>query len=220
MGALTDTMPKPMLEVAGRNLIEHKLDVLPDSVDEVILIVGYLGRVIQEYFGGEYKGKRIRYVEQEVMNGTGGALWDAKDVLKDRFLVLNGDDIYAKDDLTNCIAQEVGWSLMIKRVDDMQSGGNVEIDDERRVIGITEGNHTGKPGNMNMNVFVLDSRVFQCPLVPKMHGSPEYGLPQTVLAATSQLGIPLVAIEADFWIQITAPEDLARAEKILADMAS
>ena len=51
MGALTDHTPKPMLEVGKKNLIQHKLEILPDSVTEVILVIGYLGEKIMEFFG-------------------------------------------------------------------------------------------------------------------------------------------------------------------------
>src|SRR5215212_8859235 len=96
MVELTTEVPKPMLEVSGKTLLEYKFDALPEEVAEVIIIVGYLGSVIQRRFGGEYKGKKLFYVEQEELNGTAGALWHAKDILKDRFIVMMGDDIYTK----------------------------------------------------------------------------------------------------------------------------
>ena len=58
--------------------------------------------------------------------------------------------------------------------------------------------------------------MFTCPLVPKASDSPEFGLPQTALAAADKLKIPLEAIPATSWIQISAPEDLKKAEEILA----
>src|ERR1700689_506521 len=96
MGALTESTPKPLLEVAGKTLLEHKLDMLPYDVDEVIIIVGYLGGEIQKRFGGTYKDKHIFYVEQEKLDGTAGALWQARSVLEGQFLVMMGDDLYAK----------------------------------------------------------------------------------------------------------------------------
>src|SRR5437016_4983418 len=96
MVELTQSVPKPMLTVAGKPLLEYKLDALPEKIDEVIIIVGYLGGVIQKHFGGLYDNKRILYVEQEKLDGTAGALWCAKDILHDRYLVMMGDDIYAK----------------------------------------------------------------------------------------------------------------------------
>ena len=44
MGEFTGTTPKPLLQVAGKSVLEHKFDALPDEVDEVILTIGYLVR--------------------------------------------------------------------------------------------------------------------------------------------------------------------------------
>ena len=214
MGALTEDRPKPMLEVAGKTLLEHKFDALPDEVEEIILIVGYLGGKIQERFGGDYNGKRILYVEQEILDGTMGALAQAKDILKDRFIVMMGDDLYSKDDVETCIAIP-DWTILVEEMEELNSGGRIITDESGVVVDIEEGNHAGKTGSISTNMFVLDTRIFQYPMVPKAAGSDEFGLPQTVLAASKAGDIPFEAVPATFWIQITAPEDLAKAEEIL-----
>src|SRR3989338_8305110 len=100
MGALTDNTPKALLEVAGKTLLEHKFDALPYDVDEIILIVVYMGSKILDRFNGRYKDKHILYVEQEnPKGGTAEALWNAKSVLHDSFLVMNRDGIYALEDM-------------------------------------------------------------------------------------------------------------------------
>ncbi len=214
MRDLTDTVPKPMLTVAGKSLIEHKLDVLPPEVDEVILIVGYLGQVIRDAFGEEFRGRRIRYVEQETLDGTAAALWLARPYLTERFVVLMGDDLYSREDIDACLSRS-DWSILIQETETMASGGRMVMDEAGHIVAIEEGDHRGKPGLMNTNLFALDPRVFEYPMVPKEAGSDEYGLPQTVLAASLASGIPLVAVNATFWFQITAPEDLERAEETL-----
>ena len=214
MRDLTDTVPKPMLTVAGKSLIEHKLDVLPPEVDEVILIVGYLGQVIRDAFGDEFRGRRIRYVEQETLDGTAAALWLARPYLTERFVVLMGDDLYSREDIDACLSRS-DWSILIQETETMASGGRMVMDEAGHIVAIEEGDHRGKPGLMNTNLFALDPRVFEYPMVPKAEGSDEYGLPQTVLAASLASGIPLVAVNATFWFQITAPEDLKRAEETL-----
>jgi NDP-sugar pyrophosphorylase family protein len=216
MGALTELTPKPMLKVAGKNLIEHKLDVLPSNIDEVVIIVGYLGSEIQKYFGGVYKGKRLLYVVQEQARGTADALWQAKDFLHDQFLVLNGDDLYAQADLIRCMVHQDGWYLLAKDVPEDYVGGIVEMGDDGSIVRITENTVNHVHGKAGMNVYLLDTRVFAAPLVPKAPGSSEFGLPQTVLAAAQQMHIPFRTEKADFWIQITSPEDLARAQVLLS----
>lgn len=221
MKELTDATPKSLLEVAGRPILEYTLDALPDSVEEVVIIVGYLGGMIHDHFGGEYfglpaqAGKRLLYVEQEPRHGTAGALWSAKDVLKDRFLVIMGDDIYGHEDVAR-MAQSKDWAMGIEETSSLKEGGKVVLDSKGRITKIVEGRHEGKHGIISTNLFLLDTRIFSCPLVPKAPGSAEFGLPQTVLAAADQLKIPLQAVPATSWININSPEDLKKAEEILA----
>lgn len=211
MKELTQSVPKPMLKVNGKTLIEHKLDVLPPEVTDVILIIGYQGDVIRAYFKEEFKGRVIRYVEQKDLNGTAGALWLARPLLTDRFVVMMGDDLYAREDVESCFAAPE-WSVLVEDTQTMAAGGRMVMDERGNIVDIEEGDHTGKPGLMNTNMLALDPRLFDYPMVPKALGSDEYGLPQTVLAASKASGIALAAVRSTFWIQVTAPEDLTKAE--------
>ena len=157
----------------------------------------------------------MRYVVQETLDGTMGALALAKPFLTDRFVVMMGDDLYAKEDIEACFAAP-DWSLLVQPTEQMSSGGKMIMDEAGNIVAIEEGEHAGTKGLMNTNLFVLDPRVFEYPFVPKAEGSSEYGLPQTVVASSKASGIPLQAVEATFWFQITAPEDLRKAEAVLS----
>jgi NDP-sugar pyrophosphorylase family protein len=216
MGTLTESTPKPLLVAAGRTLLEHKFDMLPEAVDEVVLVVGYHGAQIRASLGDSYNGRRITYVEQEVLDGTGGAVWKARPVLRDRFLVMMGDDIYARQDAERCLNLS-DWSMLVEDMEAMPAGGRVIVGEDGTIQAIEEGDHRGLPGCMNTNLFVLDMRFFEHPLVPKAEGSSEYGLPQSVLAASKAMGIPLTAVRTTFWAQITSPEDILAAEARIED---
>ncbi len=219
MDELTTAVPKPMLEVAGKPLLEYKLDALPDHIDEVVLIVGYLGNVIRQHFGALYGKQRILYAEQDRMDGTAGALWHARSLLHDRFLIMMGDDIYAKEDVLRCIDESSSWKLLVQELPQMQRAGNVQLDATGLITDIIESKEEDAarfgPGIANTNLYVLDTRLFSGHLVPKHEGSLEYGLPQTVITATKNLGIPLEPVFTKKWIQITAPKDLIAAANIL-----
>lgn len=213
MGDLTATIPKPMLEIRGRTLLEYKFDALPAEVDEVILIVGYFGGTIEERFGTEYKGKRLRYVEQDVLDGTGGALWRAKDLLEDKFLVLNGDDLYAKEDLEKMVQYE--WALLVQQSEELQSAAKVVLNESGNVEDILEKEvHSGGPGLSNLGAYLLDMRFFDYELV-KRPKSEEYGLPQTIVKAADDIAIH--PVEASFFLVLTSPEDLQKAEAVIAN---
>ena len=215
MKELTETLPKPMLTIAGKTLLEHQMDNLPPEVTEVILIVGYLGSVIQQYFGGSYNGKELLYVEQEELNGTAGALWQAKDLLHDKFLVMNGDDICAAEDIASCAASS-DWAILVQEVEDLGSAGKVVLDAHGNVADILE-KEAREPGPglaNNANFFLLDTRVFSYAPVYRPGSTTELGLPQTVVQAAKD--IPIHPITAHLLIRITEPEDLKKAEELLA----
>ena len=215
MEELTHSVPKPMLDVAGKPLLEYKLDVLPEDIDEVVIIIGYLGNIIRGYFGSRYNDRRIVYVEQKEMNGTAGALWVAQPLLHDRFLVMMGDDIYSREDIEACIAPGNVWRLAVQQSAEMHRAGDVQLDADANIAAIIEGDKRTEPGLASTNMFLLDMRLFSCPLVPKQQGSLEWGLPQTVVAGAKQLGIVFEPVFTDKWIQITSPKDLAHAAEML-----
>lgn len=216
MGNLTEDRPKALLSLGEKTILEREFDALPESIEEVIIVVGYLGGLIRDKIGGIYQGKTVLYVEQEKLDGTAGALWRAKDILHDSFIVMMADDLYAKEDLERCM-KEKDWSVLLQRRSEIRSKGKVELDEEGNVVDVAEGNHGNVPGLLNTNLFKLDTRVFQSPLVPRFAGSDEFGLPQTVIAGSKLFNIPLRPVETDKWVEITTPEDVKKAEQILAD---
>ena len=215
MEELTTAIPKPMLEVAGKTLLEHKLDALPEEIQEVIIVVGHLSHVIKDHYKGAYQGRSLIHIEQEELNGTAGALWAAKDFLKDRFLVLNGDDIFTAEDLETCAEESKSWKLLVQQMPEMHRAGSVQLDENANITGITEGDLGTGSGLASTNMFALDARLFSQPLIPKQEGSLEYGLPQTVIAGAKALGIKLEPVFTSDWIQINAPADLVKAAEIL-----
>ena len=219
MDELTTAIPKPMIDLEGKPLLQYKLDVLDERFDEVIIIVGYEGKLIRNFFGGVNAGKPIKYVEQVKHDGTAGALWYAKDMLKDRFLVMTGDDVYTLEDVEQVIAIDEGWAVLVQEMAEMYRAGSVELDDNGKVARIVEGDLGPEPGIASANLFFLDTRLFTCPLVPKQEGSEEFGLPQTVASGAAQLGVTLEPIYTHNWIQINAPADLIRAAAMLKGVA-
>jgi MurNAc alpha-1-phosphate uridylyltransferase len=97
---LTETVPKSMLLVAGKPFLEHQIALLRRSaVHNVVLCVGYLSEMIQDYFGdGSRFGVTITYSrETETLLGTGGALRNAAPFLQEEFLVTYGDSYLMLD---------------------------------------------------------------------------------------------------------------------------
>jgi len=90
---LTETIPKPMAPVAGAPYLEHQLRLLArQDIRDVLLLTGYLGEQIEEYFGdGAKLGLRLDYSREPSPLGTGGALCHARSKLAEAFIVIYGD---------------------------------------------------------------------------------------------------------------------------------
>ncbi|PIR92766.1 hypothetical protein COT99_04440 [Candidatus Falkowbacteria bacterium CG10_big_fil_rev_8_21_14_0_10_43_10] len=210
MQPLTYDIPKPMIRLAGKNLIEHKLDQLPDGIDEVIIVVGYLGGQIINHFGNEYKGRKITYVKQDKLLGTGRALWCAKDLIRGKFISMMGDDIYCREDLEKCAAND--WAVLAKKVEGKTSGGRIKLKPDGHLDEIIEGVHRQKESLMNIGLFVMQPDIFNYELV-KLPGKEEWGLPQTLVKAAQDFDVKIIL--ATFWLQVTDIGDIKKVEKIL-----
>lgn len=208
---LTFHVPKPMLRIAGKNLIEHNLEKLPEEIDELIFVVNYLKEQIINHFGGEFQGKKVRYVRQKDLLGTGHALQICRPILKERFLVMMGDDIYSRVDIGESLKHE--QCLVAKEVSGKFAGGRVKLNSQGHLEDIIEGTHkTKSQGLANLGLYVLTNKFFDYNL-EKIQSGKEYGLPQTLVKVARDH--PIKITRATDWIQISDLAGLKRAEKIL-----
>jgi len=97
---LTETIPKSLVEVAGEPFLAHQLRLLKrQGIQRVVLCVGYLGEMVQEFAGdGARFGLELAYsFDGPVLRGTAGALKQAQPLLGDEFFVLYGDSYLPVD---------------------------------------------------------------------------------------------------------------------------
>lgn len=211
MKPLTDTTPKPLLKIGRKSLLDYSFDALPDAVDEVVVVIGYLGEQIKKYLGNNFRGRRVRYVVQQKLEGTAKALWEAKSLLKGKFLVLMADDIYAKEDIEKCARYE--QAILVMKSETEGPGGRVLLDKEGRVQSVVEGTYNPTGALISTNAFVLDERFFNYEPVKLTDREGEWGLPQTVSKMARDY--PVAVVEATRWIKITTPNDITLAEHFL-----
>jgi NDP-sugar pyrophosphorylase family protein len=134
MGSLTEDLPKPMLPVRGKPLLEHVLDHLREAgVRECGLITGYRHEVIEQHFAGY--PMRLEFIHQAVINGTAGAAKLAREFAgNDPFLLTYGDIWCEADDYRRVMQPlevEPGTeaTLAVKFVDDPFQGAAVYVVD-------------------------------------------------------------------------------------------
>jgi len=215
MGDLTNSIQKAMFEVLGKTLIEWKLEALPKKIDHIIFTVNYKKEQIINHFGNSWNGIPITYVEQEVLNGTSGALTLCREYIKDKALILMGDDIYNKEDLEKLISYDNALLVFDEGEEGLKKKGQV-VEKDGLLAGLNEGlSQTGIPSSfINTGAYIISKEYFNFPQVND--SIKEYGIPNTLVRISKE--IPINVIEAKWWIQITSPEHLTRAEKILSEL--
>ena len=110
----TETMPKVMLPVANKPVLEHVLDALKNSgITEIILVVGYKKEVIMDYFK-DYKEIKITYVVQDKQLGTAHALSNAENHINSSFIVIPGDNIIDRKSIAKLVQDTSEYCILIK----------------------------------------------------------------------------------------------------------
>jgi len=207
---LTENTPKPLIEVAGKPLLDHVIDTLPSSVDELIIVTGYLGEQIIDYYGDEYQGRKVTYVHQEEQKGTGHALWLCKDLVKGRFLYMFADDIHGKDDIARVTSYSRGMLTLTTNTPE-RFGIVVRHPDGTLAEFVEKPTHA--PSNLaSTGVFVLDEHIFEFKPVVETNGE----FYHTDMIKEYAKEYPIAVVEQSLWIPIGYPEDVARAHKLLA----
>ncbi len=207
---LTLTRPKPLLKAANRTILEHNLDNLAGLVDEVILIVGYKKEMIERRFGSRYKKIKIRCIEQKKQLGTGHAASLAEKFIKNRFILMAGDDIYSKVDIKNCIRHK--YSILVSKTDKPQNFGVI-----MEKNGILE-DFVEKPKKfvsytINTSLYVLDKDIFNLIKKTKKSKRNEIELPDAIKLLSKKEKV--YCIKSKQWLPIGYPWDLLRADIIL-----
>lgn len=107
IASMASDIPKPMIKITNKPVLEHEIDCLRDQgFTDIILTVSHLGQVIIDYFGdgsgispttGKSFGVHIEYYYEKEPLGNAGALFELKDKLTDDFLLLNADSLFSVD---------------------------------------------------------------------------------------------------------------------------
>jgi mannose-1-phosphate guanylyltransferase len=163
---LTSSVPKPVVPLAGRPFISYMIEWLRrHGVDEAILSCGFMADGVRAVLGdGAQLGLRLRYVEEPRPLGTGGALKLAEDLLEDRFLMLNGDQL-TDIDLTAQLRQHertgARATIALIAVEDPSAYGLVRRRDDLSVSGFLEKPNADEIDTnlVNAGVYVLDRSV-------------------------------------------------------------
>ena len=158
----TNSIPKPLLPVLDKTLLEHVVSSLPiDLVDEVVVAGGYKIDQIEAYFSHKDSPFDVRIVPEDEPLGTGGALGNCRDILSGTFACFNGD-IVSSLDATSLLAlhtknPSIG-TLGLWKVEDPTRFGIVGLDEAQR---ITQFKEKPSPEEVFSNLINAGSYIFE-----------------------------------------------------------
>ncbi|TFV80674.1 HAD-IIIA family hydrolase [Bradyrhizobium frederickii] len=211
LGERTKTVPKPMLDIGGRPFLDTLIDELVryGVFDEILLLAGHKAEIVETHYAAAARGQTRIVVSRETEPlGTGGALVHARNLLHDRFLLLNGDSLFDFN-LLDLIARahdgRVHMALRDGVVGDRY--GRVVLDGDMVRDFIAPG--AGATGPVNAGIYVIDKSVLgEIATLPA-------SLEQEVFPSLAKSGALRGTAYRGYFIDIGIPDDFARADREL-----
>jgi NDP-sugar pyrophosphorylase family protein len=194
----THTVPKPLLEVQGRPILDWIIAALP-PIDRLVVVVNHLAGQIEAYLRAQTHVRTWATVRQDVPRGTGDALMSCKGVVDrtKRVMVLNGDDLIGRADLARLANVPMG--ILAHPVANPESYGIIFRNPDGTLQRIVE-KPVGLPAPQLANIggYLFPGSVFDLtlPLSPRN----EFEITDAVsqLAATGGFHV----VEASYWLPI------------------
>lgn len=211
LGDTTKTLPKILLDIGGKTVLEWQIQLLKNvNVEEVILASGHLHDILYERVGASYSGLRIRYAKEEKRLGTGGAIANAmQQIHTSPFFVLNGDILLANFSLREMLARfhrDIAGVILSVRVDDIRPYGEIVSDSDGKITDFREKSTTDRPGYINGGVYLFSPAIADT--FPKVQE--RFSLERDVFPNVSNL----YTLQTDArWIDIGVPERLTAARQ-------
>lgn len=213
---LTDELPKPMVPIMNKPLLERNMDNLKKcGINDIVISTCYKPQYIQEYFGdGSKFGLKIAYVCEETPLGTGGAIKKTGHLYDDTFLVFNAD-ILCNMDFTDLIrfhkSKSAAVTIAVAQVSNPSAYGVIEYDKSDYAISFTEKPKADeiKSDYINAGVYVFEPGVLR--EIPE--GRP-VSIEREIFPALLQKGSKVAVYKGcSYWMDIGTPEKYMQSHK-------
>jgi D,D-heptose 1,7-bisphosphate phosphatase len=212
MGQLTAQTPKPLLDCADRPFLAWVLrELVRFGIEEVVLLAGYKSEQITDFCLAVPaflpKPLSVKVSVEPTRAGTGGAVWYARDLLDDTFLLINGDS-WIDTNLARFLAMsaEVPDALgciLLKEMEDCSRYSTVELRGNR-VVRFHEKASSNSPGLISSGIYMFDKDMFS-------FLTPECSLEIDVLPRLAEKGLLYGQVFEGYFIDIGIPADYERA---------
>jgi UDP-N-acetylglucosamine diphosphorylase / glucose-1-phosphate thymidylyltransferase / UDP-N-acetylgalactosamine diphosphorylase / glucosamine-1-phosphate N-acetyltransferase / galactosamine-1-phosphate N-acetyltransferase len=223
MREMTAELPKPMLEVRGKPVLQHIVEGLREAgVTRLLIIVGYRADAVQNFFGDGSRYKiEIQYAIQVTQDGTGRVVDLARNfVAESPFILGYGDILVAPDNYQRIVdlADDVEATVSVIRGEDVSKGGAVFVNERMELVDLRE---KAKPGEgtspwYNAGLYAFRPSIFDftAKLKPSPRGEYELtdairDLAQSVRKVQAGRAVRALELTGD-WADVRDPETLAR----------
>jgi dTDP-glucose pyrophosphorylase len=217
MRELTAELPKPMLRVRGKPVLQHIVEGLREAgLTDFLIVVGWRAEVVKEFFGdGSKLGVRIDYATQIEQDGTGKVVELARGFAgREPFVLSYGDILITTENYPRVCAALGGAEAVVsvKRSDDVSQGGAVFVNDKFELTDLREKPKPGEPTSpwYNAGVYAFRPGIFD--FIARLERSPrgEYELTDAIrnlaLAGKKVQALELIGD----WADVRDPEILER----------
>jgi dTDP-glucose pyrophosphorylase len=220
MRELTNALPKPMLSVHGKPVLQHIIEGLRDAgLTHFQIVIGWRGEIVQEFFGdGSNLRTHVEYATQVVQDGTGKVIELARPFVgNDPFVLSYGDILIAPQNHPRICAalNEAEAVVSVKRNEDVTQGGAVFVNENFELIDLRE---KPKPGEQtspwyNAGIYAFRSSVFDYVAKLERSARGEFELTDAIRnLALSGNKVRAFELEGN-WADVRDPETLARLNR-------
>lgn len=220
MRELTNELPKPMLAVNGRPILQHIVEGLAAAgVTHFLIVVGYRAEVVREFFGdGSAFGVRVEYVTQTVQDGTGRVVELAREFAgADAFVLSYGDILVSPENYVRLVEPGSAEALVSVKHNpgEIAKGGAVFVNERFELTDLREKPQPGEPTSpwYNAGVYTFRPSIFE--FTARLEKSPrgEYELTDAIRTLAQSGRLVQVVELTGTWADVRDPEVLAELNK-------
>ena len=212
MWPLTENLPKPLLPLCGKTIIEHQIMALKNvGVKKINILIGHRMKEISDLLGnGKKYDVRINYIVQSEQKGTGHAVSLAEKHIKNSFFCINGDTLVDEKNIELLAKKKTEMAMMVTNVDDGRNFGVVKSKNGL-LTEIIEKGFSGK-SSINAGIYLFNKKIFKSLKTIKKSIRGEFELTDALILNK------IYTIEyVGFWKDIGSPWDLLTANEVLID---
>jgi NDP-sugar pyrophosphorylase family protein len=204
LSPLTDCVPKPMINFKNKPLIDYVVEILYPRFEQIIIVVDYLGFIIQKHFQNSLFSDKLLFVYQRPdIRGTMGALLSVKDYIDSDFLVICSDNLYSPVDLDRLLLQKN--SFLVKSVTSIVK--DMQYRDAKFSLFKRSGFIYLEAGAWYLEKdFLLNEPIL-------VEGSNEFGIPHTIFSDFILNNKKYRTVFASFWFPVGTKWELDYVNK-------